>query len=105
MKALFATTIFIVIICVSGFAQERDAKIDCTMWKAWNNEQKTLYLVGYSDAIGIIGFGGAIGGKSPEEIQKIISALWPQGYNLGKLGDELDKLCPTAQFQKMRVSL
>jgi hypothetical protein len=64
-----------------------------------------LYLVGYADVIGIIGFGGAVTGKSPEEIKQTVAALWPQGYNLGKLGDELDKLCPTAAFQKMRISL
>lgn len=64
-----------------------------------------MYLVGYADVIGIIGFGGAVTGKSPEEIKQTVAALWPQGYNLGKLGDELDKLCPTAAFQKMRISL
>lgn len=64
-----------------------------------------MYLAGYNDAIGIVAFGGAAGGGSPEDTQKLIHTLWPRGYNLGNLGDELDKLCPTTAFQKMRISL
>lgn len=84
---------------------QQDPKIDCTMWGAWNNEQKTLYLAGYSDAIGMIGFAVAVGGRSPDEIKKVIHAMWPEGYNLGNLGDELDKLCQKDPFKKMRLSL
>ena len=85
--------------------QPQDVKLDCKMWLNWTNEQHTLYLAGYGDAIGILGFGAAASGKSPEEIRQLVNSLWPQGYNLGKLGDELDKLCPTAPFQNMRLSL
>ena len=53
----------------------------------------------------MLGFAAAIGGKSPDEIQKIVAVMWAQGYNLGKLGDELDKLCPTPPFKKMRLNL
>ena len=85
-----------------SFAQ--DSKIDCTVWGEWTNEQKTMYLAGYSDAVAILGIAGAIGGKSPDEVVKIVGSMWPQGYNLGKLGDELDKICGAKPFDKMRVN-
>lgn len=103
MKSFLIATTLLLSIVASIYAE--DAKIDCTIWGAWSNEQKTLYLAGYNDAVAMLGVAGAIGGKSPTEIEKVIYTMWPQGYNLGKLGDELDKLCPTPVFKKMRVSL
>ena len=42
-----------------------------------------------------------------DEIKKGDSfhTTWPAGYNLGKLGDELDKLCPKDPFKKMWLGL
>ncbi|SRR6266498_4651918 len=105
MKVCTLLILLLVATSLQSDAQQEATKIDCTMWGLWHNDQKTTYLVGYGDAVGLLGFAGAVGGKSPEEVQKIIYAMWPQGYDLGKLGDELDKLCPTAPFKKMRVSL
>jgi len=104
---MFIAASLILILTTYGFTQEskQDQKIDCNIWRVWTNEQRTLYLVGYSDVIAIISFSGAVSGKSPEEINQIVHALWPKGYNLGQLGDELDKLCPTQPFKNMRVSL
>lgn len=103
MKTLLLGVGFLLSLVQLGYAD--DVKTDCTMWTAFTNEHKTMYLVGYSDALGVLGFGLATSGKSPEEIQKVTYTMWPQGYNLAKLGDELDKLCPTPVFKKMRVNL
>jgi hypothetical protein len=92
-------TFVVVILLFFGFGSADSAeeiKIDCTMWRTWNNDQKTMYLAGYNDAIGIAAFGGAAGGGSPEDTQKLIHTLWPRGYNLGNLGDELNR---TPQFR------
>lgn len=103
MKAILIATALLLAPIALSLAE--DSKIDCVMWGVWNNEQKTMFLVGYSDAIAMLGFAGAVGGKSPDEIHKMINTMWPQSYTLGKLGDELDKLCPTSAFKKMRVNL
>ena len=103
MKRLVISIGLLFIISGSGYAEE--FKIDCKIWIAWKNEQKTIYLAGYVDALGMLGVVLAADGKSPVEIQKAMNPMWPQGYNLGKLGDELDKLCPAPVFNKMRLTL
>ncbi len=82
-----------------------DVTLDCRTWGGWKDEQKTHYLLGYNDVVALFGLGGAVGGQSSQEVQQMISTFWPQGYNLGKLADELDKLCQTEPLKKMRLNL
>ena len=100
---LFLIAAALILTLTRAHAAE-DTKLDCTAWEGWQNEQKTQYLAGYNDAVGLLGLGGAVGGESAEGVQKVIFALWPQGYNLGKLADDLDKVCLTEPFKKMRLN-
>lgn len=93
------------LLAIGGWSLAQDPRIDCATWGSWGNEQKTLFLAGYSESIAMLGFAGAVGGQSADAISKVIHAMWPQGYNLGNLGDELDKLCSMPAFNKMRVNL
>jgi hypothetical protein len=105
MKRIILLTFTLLAVSPAISSPAEDTKIDCSMWRVWNNEIKTSFLVGYSEAIGMMGFAAAAGGESPDTIQKVIHAMWPHGYNLGQLGDELDRLCPTPPFEKMRLNL
>ena len=103
MKSFFIAAVLFLTFTRAHAAE--DVKADCTAWGGWENEPKTQYLAGYNDAVGLLGLGGAVGGESVQEVQKVIYALWPQGYNLGKLADELDKICLTEPLKKMRLNL
>ena len=115
MKVLLIATALLLAFVGSSLAE--DPRVDCAMWGVWSNEQKTMFLLGYSESVdmlrGPVGVLTAIerhfAGQLLEDVIKVLKSMvdkmWPQGYNLGKLGDELDKLCPTPDFKKMPVNL
>ena len=77
-----------------AMAQDTQAKgqPNCQLWNGFTYEQKTLFLLGYSQAITSLGavttlHGGFDLGK------KAMASLWPAGMDLGDVGDAVSREC------------
>lgn len=89
--------------CVDGSHAAEQSGLDRGQWLTIQDETRTGFLAGYNTALANLVAAGTLAGQDRNSMETVIYGLWPQGHDLGQLGDSLMKECKLAENQKRQV--
>lgn len=104
-RATFGFILLLLPLASPATGQDTQAKghPNCQLWNGFTYEQKTLFLLGYSQAVSSLGAMTTLHG-GVEIGKQAMTALWPAGMNLGDVGDAVSLECKKKENSNRQIA-